>query len=80
MSYHFFSTACDKETEAYGVRNHGSRFEKHKAAYEEGAAADDAVFDDDSVESDRGSTPIGEKEMGDHYVRHDEITRDAEKQ
>jgi len=62
-----------------GPENHGSRFEKHKAAYEEGAAADDAVFDDESVESDRGSTPIGEKDAGD-YARREYITNDAEKQ
>ncbi len=39
----------------------------------------DAVFDDESVESDRGSTPIGEKDAGD-YARREYITNDAEKQ
>lgn len=28
-------------------RNHGSHFENHKAAFEKGAADDDAMFDDE---------------------------------
>lgn len=49
-----------------GPENHGSQFEKHKAAFEEGAAADDANFDDESVESERGSSPAGEKDDTDY--------------
>lgn len=44
-------------------RNHGSHFDKHKTAFEEGAAADDAVFDEDAVESEHGSSSAGEKDI-----------------
>ena len=30
------------------LRNHGSHFEKHKTAFEEGGGADDAILDDES--------------------------------
>jgi len=31
----------------FGPENHGSHFERHKAAFEEGAGADDAILDDE---------------------------------
>ncbi|KLO11496.1 carboxylic acid transporter protein [Schizopora paradoxa] len=46
-----------------GPENHGSHFDKHKTAFEEGAAADDAVFDEDAVESENGSSSAGEKDI-----------------
>ncbi|KAH7909574.1 carboxylic acid transporter protein [Hygrophoropsis aurantiaca] len=37
-----------------GPENHSSHFEKHKTAFEEGAAADDAVLEDESTGSQAG--------------------------
>jgi hypothetical protein len=36
-------------------RNHGSHFEKHRAAFKEGAADDDAILEDEVLENRRGS-------------------------
>lgn len=38
-------------------RKHGSRFEKHKTAFEEGAARDDALAEELSHEKDDPSRP-----------------------
>lgn len=58
------------------TRNHGSHFEKHKAAFEEGGGADTAFIDDDTTppsgrtgalrdeekaEEERSSIGVGEK-------------------
>ncbi len=55
-------------------RNHGSHFHKHKTAFEEGAAADDAVFDDELVENERGSSPADEKDIVEYreYVANEQ--------
>ncbi|KAF8148294.1 carboxylic acid transporter protein [Crassisporium funariophilum] len=45
-----------------GPENHGSHFEKHKTAFEEGAARDDALVEDDDVHND--DEKAGEKRSG----------------
>jgi len=57
-----------------GPENHGSHFHKHKTAFEEGAAADDAVFDDELVENERGSSPADEKDIVEYreYVANEQ--------
>jgi SHS family lactate transporter-like MFS transporter len=37
-------------------RNHGSHFEKHKAAFEEGAAQDDAIVESEDNRDEKEST------------------------
>lgn len=57
-------------------RNHGSHFEKHKAAFEEGAARDDAVIEDEEGrEGGEGSSrsPDGEKGSRPTSVGEDEL-------
>lgn len=44
------------------VRNHGSRFEKHKTAFEEGAATGDAVVQEEREDIEEPSSPSIEKE------------------
>lgn len=49
LSQNLTSTLCG--------RNHSSHFEKHKAAFEEGAARDDAVYDEDGNARDVDGSP-----------------------
>lgn len=43
------------------LRNHGSHFEKHKAAFEEGAGMADAVMEEERVDIEEPSSPSIEK-------------------
>lgn len=40
-------------------RNHGSQFEKHKVAFEEGGGNDDALLEDEVVGQTRGTPESG---------------------
>ncbi|KAF8632039.1 hypothetical protein AX15_002083 [Amanita polypyramis BW_CC] len=45
-----------------GPENHGSHFEKHKTAFEEGAGRDDAIVEDEGEDVEQHSSPSIEKE------------------
>ncbi|KAF8632040.1 hypothetical protein AX15_002084 [Amanita polypyramis BW_CC] len=45
-----------------GPENHGSHFEKHKTAFEEGAGRDDAIVQEEREDAGHRSTPSIEKE------------------
>ncbi|KAF8074168.1 MFS general substrate transporter [Lyophyllum atratum] len=53
-----------------GPEKHGSRFEKHKTAFEEGAARDDAVMEEDVHSSQEGSRPTSLNEKEKPSVEH----------
>ncbi|EPQ50135.1 MFS general substrate transporter [Gloeophyllum trabeum ATCC 11539] len=60
-----------------GPENHGSHFEKHKAAFEEGAGRDEAIADDDDVQ--QLPTSMGESKGSSRpdSIRVDEEKRDS---
>jgi len=55
-----------------GPEKHGSQFEKHKAAFEEGAARDDALIEDGSAGPVQGSEKRGEERSRSASVGDDE--------
>lgn len=46
------------------LRNHGSHFEKHKTAFEEGGGDDNAILEEEDLEAKPGTTGVGVHEVG----------------